>query len=65
MEFQGVRKDVSAEGLITLDQYRITLSEDGQSFEGLTLGNDSLWANIMKGKTEEAIRREAIEEQIK
>lgn len=65
MEFQGVRKDVSAEGLIALDQYRITLSEDGQSFEGVTLGHDRLWANIMRGKTEEAIRREAIEEQIK
>ncbi|CAF1248355.1 unnamed protein product [Rotaria sp. Silwood1] len=65
MEFHGVRKDVSAEGLIALDQYRITLSEDGQSFEGVTLGNDRLWANIMQGKTEEAIRREAIEEQIK
>jgi hypothetical protein len=65
MEFQGVRKDVSAEGLIALDQYRITLSEDGQSFEGVTLGNDGLWATIMRGKTEEAMRREAIEEKIK
>jgi hypothetical protein len=64
MEFQGVRKDVSAEGLIALDQYRITLSEDGQSFEGVTLGHDGLWANIMQGRTEEAIRRQAIQEQI-
>lgn len=65
MEFEGVRKDVSAEGLIGLDKYRITLSEDGQSFHGITLGNDQLWANIMEGKTEEAIRREEIEEKIK
>ncbi|CAF4295349.1 unnamed protein product, partial [Rotaria sordida] len=40
IEFEGVRKDVSAEGLIALDQYRITLSEDGQSFEGVTSGNE-------------------------
>ncbi|CAF4803881.1 unnamed protein product [Rotaria sp. Silwood1] len=64
LEFQGVRHDVSAEGLIGEDQYRLTVSEDRQSFEGVTCGNEQLWDNIIRGKTEEATRREIIEENI-
>jgi hypothetical protein len=65
IECHGVRLDASATGWIGLDQYRFTISNDEQSFEGVTYGNDQLWANIIRGKTEEAVRRDTIEEYIK
>ena len=65
MKFQGVRVDFSAQGLFCIDKYRLTVSEDGQSFEGTTAGTDQSWTNIIRGKTEKAVRREIVEEYIK
>lgn len=61
---KGIKMDTSAQGLIALDEYKLTVSEDGNSFEGITQGNSGAWDNKIHGKARDLIKREKIAQNV-